>query len=75
MIKEVATILIDDEPGLRVYLEDLLRASHPEVRIIAEASNIQEAKTLIENLKPDLVFLDIEMPGGSGFDLLKSIGT
>lgn len=65
-------ILIDDERLARVELRRLLNA-HPEVEIAGEARNVEEAETLIEEHAPDLLFLDIQMPGGSGFDLLERL--
>jgi two-component system LytT family response regulator len=69
----IRTLLVDDEAASRSYLRGLLTDAHPEVEVIGEASNISEAKRLISELKPALVFLDVEMPGGSGFDLLREL--
>jgi two-component system LytT family response regulator len=63
------TLLVDDEPLARRELRRLL-AEHPLVNVVGEAANIDEAQAAIESLAPDLVFLDIQMPGGTGFDLL-----
>ncbi len=63
------TLLVDDEPLARRELRRLL-AAFPSVQIVGEASNIDEAHECIEALSPDVVFLDIQMPGGTGFDLL-----
>jgi two-component system, LytTR family, response regulator len=62
-------ILIDDERLARVELRRLLSA-HPEVDIVGEAQNATEALARIAEVSPDLLFLDVQMPGGSGFDLL-----
>ena len=62
-------IIIDDEPPARRELRRLL-ADFPWMEIIGEAGNIAQAAPMIEALSPGLVFLDIQMPGGSGFDLL-----
>jgi two-component system, LytTR family, response regulator len=62
-------IVIDDEPPARRELRRLL-ADFPWMEIIGEAGNIAQAAAMIEALSPALVFLDIQMPGGSGFDLL-----
>ncbi|TND08791.1 MAG: two-component system, LytT family, response regulator [Bacteroidetes bacterium] len=67
---EIRSILVEDEFKVRQVLVDLLGRFCPEVKVLAEASNIDEATEQIERLKPDLVFLDIEMPGGNGFELL-----
>ncbi len=69
----IRTLLVDDEPEARSYLRGLLADAHPEVEVVGEASNIGEAQRLIAELKPALVFLDVEMPGGSGFDLLREL--
>lgn len=63
------SLIVDDEPLARRELRRLL-AEFPWVEIVGEAGDIDEAATRIETLAPDLLFLDIQMPGGSGFDLL-----
>lgn len=65
-------LIVDDEPLARRELRRLL-AAFDWVEIIGEASNINEAHTAVDTLSPDLLFLDIQMPGGSGFDLLARI--
>jgi two-component system LytT family response regulator len=50
-----------------------LLGAFPEVEVVGEAGNIDEARTRIEDLSPDVVFLDIQMPGGTGFDLLAQL--
>jgi two-component system LytT family response regulator len=65
-------LIIDDERLARVELRRLL-AAHPDAEIIGEAANIEEAKTAIAEFPPDLLLLDIQMPGGSGFDLLNQL--
>lgn len=62
--------LIDDEPSARTVARELLTENFPEVRIVGEAGGIKEGHKLIETTKPDLVLLDIDMPDGTGFDLL-----
>lgn len=62
-------VIVDDERIARRELRRLLEA-HPEVEIAGEAANGEEALALLEKLEPDLLFLDIQMPGMSGFDLL-----
>jgi len=64
------TIIVDDEKGCRESLESFLK-DFPEINVIATAESITKAQELIVNLQPQLVFLDIEMPGGNGFDLLE----
>lgn len=65
-------LIIDDERLARDWLRHLLQA-HPDVRIVGEAANMPEAVRAIESLAPDLIFLDVQMPGGSGFDLLAGL--
>jgi two-component system LytT family response regulator len=62
-------LIVDDEPLARRELRRLLGA-FAWVEIVGEAGNIDEARAGIEKLSPDVVFLDIQMPGGTGFDLL-----
>lgn len=66
-------IIIEDEEMGRDYLAGLVRDYCPQVEIVAFAENITEGKAAIIAHKPDLVFLDIQMPHGSGFDLLESL--
>lgn len=65
-------LIIDDERLARKELASLL-AKHPEVEIVGEAANADEAEKLIAELHPQLLFLDVQMPGRSGFDLLEAL--
>ena len=65
-------LIVDDEALARQKLRQLL-AAHAEVVIVGEAENVDAAHAAIEAEKPDLVFLDIRMPGGGGFALLKEL--
>ncbi len=65
----VRTIIIDDERLARNELKKLLQ-EFSEIEVIDEAANVQEGIEKIEKLNPDLIFLDIQMPGKTGFDLL-----
>ena len=62
-------IIIDDERLARAELRKLLQ-EFPDIEVIDEASNAEEGLEKIENVNPDLVFLDIQMPGKTGFDML-----
>jgi len=66
------TLLIDDERLARNELRRLL-AKHPDIAVIGEAANADEARMRIAELVPDLLFLDIQMPGDNGFVLLESL--
>jgi len=68
----MTALIVDDERLARLELRRLL-ASHPEVEIVGEARNAEEALDLLPKLAPDLVFLDIQMPGMTGFDLLERL--
>ncbi len=66
------TLLIDDERLARKEMAKLLEA-HPEVNVAGECANAEEAKAMIEKERPDLIFLDIQMPGKTGFELLEEL--
>lgn len=66
------TLIIDDERLARKEMQNVL-ASYNELEVIGEASNATEAREKIEAEKPDLIFLDIQMPGETGFELLESL--
>jgi two-component system LytT family response regulator len=66
------TIIIEDVEQERFSLRQMLAQLRPDVEIIGEAGNIQTARNLIEKSSPDLIFLDIQLPDGTGFDLLES---
>jgi len=65
-------IIIDDERLARAELRKLL-LDFPEIEVIDEAANADEGLQKIENSNPDLIFLDIQMPGKTGFDLLSEL--
>ncbi len=66
-------IIVDDERNNIENLTALLKNHCPQVSVEASAISAEEGKTMIQELQPDLVFLDIQMPGQNGFDLLKSL--
>jgi two-component system, LytTR family, response regulator len=66
------TIIVDDEPLARRGIE-LRLAEHADVQVIGECENAREAITMINELAPDLMFLDIQMPGVSGLELLAQV--
>jgi len=71
-MRNIKTLIIDDERGARQELMRMLK-SYPQIRVLGEAANADEAEQLIGLLKPELIFLDIQMPGRSGFDLLENL--
>lgn len=71
-MSKIKTLLIDDERLARNEMRRLLQ-QFDEVEIVGEAANADEASVQIDQLKPDLLFLDIQMPGKTGFELLEQI--
>lgn len=71
-MRQHAVVIIDDEElcfqALRAALAD-----YPELTLVGEANTAREGQSLIVHLRPDLVFLDVEMPGGAGLEMLKSM--
>ena len=65
-------IIIDDERLARQELKNLLMP-YSEIQVVGEAGNAETAIESIKQLKPDVIFLDIQMPGKNGFDLLEDI--
>lgn len=71
----INSIVVDDERNGRENLIGLLKRHCPEIAIVAEASSSTEAISKIEEQRPQLVFLDIEMPGKNGFEVLNHFDT
>src|SRR5262245_37636366 len=69
----IRAIIADDEPLARRGIRQLL-GPHPDITIVAEARNGSEAVRALRELKPDLLFLDVQMPELDGFDVLHEIG-
>lgn len=65
-------LIIDDERLAREEIKSLLKADN-KIEVIGECANAEEAADSIEKLRPDLIFLDIQMPGKNGFELLEEI--
>jgi two-component system LytT family response regulator len=63
------SIIVDDEWLVREELKTML-AQYPQIEVMGEAANVPQAIELVKEIKPDVIFLDIQMPGASGFDLL-----
>lgn len=66
-------VIVDGESASRNQLKRLLEIQHPDVEVVAEASDGEEAITVIERAVPDMLFLDVAMPGMDGFELLQSL--
>lgn len=67
------TLIIDDEPSARLTLRTFLNQYCPELAIAGEASSVESGKEKISTIQPDLIFLDIAMQDGTGFDLLRQV--
>ncbi|MBK9274945.1 MAG: response regulator transcription factor [Flavobacteriales bacterium] len=70
----ISALLIDDEAQARAHLRARLAGVAPEVHLRDEAANITDGAALIATHRPRLVLLDVEMPGGDGFELLRRLG-
>lgn len=68
----ITSLIVDDEQLARELLREYIEHT-PELSVIGEASKGKDAVELIDNLKPDLIFLDVQMPGMTGFDVLDEI--
>jgi two-component system, LytTR family, response regulator len=69
----ITAIIIDDEAKGRLALREKLSTYCPQIKLLAEAANGQEALMLIQHHKPQLIFLDIEMPRMNGFEMLNEL--
>lgn len=72
--KKIGALIVDDEDLARHVVRELLQA-HPEIEVLAECANGFEAAKAFAEHKPDLIFLDVQMPKLTGFDVLELIGT
>jgi two-component system, LytTR family, response regulator len=69
----IKSLIIEDEQKSREMLAMLIEQNCPELKIVGLAKNVNEGADMIKSLKPELVFLDIQMPDGTGFDLLEQV--
>ena len=70
MSQKLRTIIIDDEPDAVDFITSIINEYCPGLEIKGKAHNVRDGVQKIKELKPDLIFLDVEMPNGTGFDLL-----
>jgi two-component system, LytTR family, response regulator len=70
MNKKLKTVIIDDEHDAVNFISSIIGEYCPSLEVVGKAHNVLEGVAVITDKKPDLVFLDIEMPNGTGFDLL-----
>ena len=69
----ISVVIIDDESKARITLKELLLSTCPEVEVLGEADGVNSGIQLLSKLRPDAVFLDIQMKDGTGFDLLDQL--
>ena len=69
----ITALVIDDEADSREVIQHYLQRYCPQVKVLGEAADIKEGLQKIKELQPQLLFLDVEMPYGNGFDLLDQI--
>jgi two-component system LytT family response regulator len=67
----ISALIVDDEKNGRENLAGLIRSHCPQIKVVAQAASVELAIAGIQEHKPQLIFLDIEMPGGNGFQLLE----
>ena len=73
MKNKIKVIIVDDETLSREKIR-ILAESNSQIELIGEAKNVKEAISLVDKIKPDLVFLDINMPGKSGLEFISELG-
>jgi two-component system LytT family response regulator len=69
----IKAIIVDDEKNSREVITELLKECFDEIKIVAQAGDVKTSIAEIEKHKPNLLFLDIDLPDGTGFDILKNI--
>lgn len=72
-MNHISAIIIDDEPSCTEMLSLMLQQYHPDVRLLGTSGSAAAGLVLLETLRPDLLFLDIQMSGGDGFSLLQQL--
>lgn len=71
-IQKMKSVIVEDELAAREVLKNYLSKYCPQVEVVGEAQNIKEAVPLLHEIRPQLVFLDVEMPFGNAFDVLEA---
>jgi two-component system LytT family response regulator len=72
-MKKIRTLIVDDEPLARERLATLL-ATEPDVEVVAQCRDGEEAVMAVQDHSPDLMFLDVQMPGMDGFEVIDAVG-
>lgn len=71
----IKAIIVDDEPHFRENLKTIMRLQATDIEVVAEAGSVAEALQKITQHNPQLLFLDVHLPDGLGFDILKQLGS
>ena len=71
-LQKIKSVIVEDESAAREVLRNYLQKYCPQVDVVGEAQHIKEAVPLLHEVKPQLVFLDVEMPFGNAFDVLEA---
>ena len=71
--RRIRSVIVDDEPAARDAVRTMLVA-HPAIEVVGEAANGVDAVRVVRSLRPDLLFLDVQMPDGDGFGVLETLG-
>ncbi|MEA1875765.1 MAG: LytTR family DNA-binding domain-containing protein [Bacteroidota bacterium] len=69
----IKSVIIDDEAHARQAIRTIIESSIPEIQVIAEADSVANALEILKKNEPQLIFLDIDLPDGNGFDILNKI--
>jgi two-component system LytT family response regulator len=69
----ITAVLIDDDSNLRKGMKSLLSRYAPEIKILGEADSVKTGIKVMDSLKPQVVFLDIQLTDGTGFDILENL--
>lgn len=72
-MKSMKVIIVDDQVSVRNSISAILNKDYPEIEIIATAGTIEDGYSVIKNEEPNLLFLDVELPDGTGFELLQKL--
>jgi len=72
-MSRLKAVIIDDEPNMRLLLREMVADNFSDIQIMDEAGSVDEGVAIIQQHQPDIVFLDIEIKGGTGFHILQKV--
>ncbi len=73
--RQSTCVIVDDEQRARDTLSGILKRHFPELLEVGQAASVDESVALVKSTRPDIIFLDIEIVGGTGFDVLDKLDT